>query len=150
MQNYILNMWFHDNKNWLDADHREYLETLSEEFSYITDWNVANISKVIKEYAKRENYDMTSIYHILRLAIAYRSDVPSIVKIMECLGKEKVLDRIKGLLEANNLKGCKRSNVPFGYDPKYYDIIQEITKRSNTLVEVTDHFAFLYLEAVYE
>ena len=61
----------------------------------IENWNSINIESIIKDIAKKENLKLFSIASPIRAAVTGKNHSPSIFKILELLGKENTLKRLK-------------------------------------------------------
>ncbi|MCU7611569.1 glutamate--tRNA ligase [Anaplasma capra] len=62
-------------------------------------WTKECLSSYIKEYTKRSNIEISNIYHLLRAAIVGRLSTPSILEIMEILGQEECIGRLRFFLK---------------------------------------------------
>ena len=82
-------------KHWSSPDIIEQLTNLKDQLEEISDFNTASIEPVIRGIAEALNIGAGKIIHPLRLALTGVSFSPGIFEVMELLGKETVIDRLK-------------------------------------------------------
>ena len=90
----------------------EILEEILSEITILKDFNKENLEKIVREKAKENNVKSSFIIHPLRILLTGKQVGPGLFEIMEILGKEEVIFRIKrGLKE---LKGfiLYKTNYP--------------------------------------
>jgi len=87
-------------KKWTPTSVQTLLE-LKDKLELITDWNETNIQKSFEEFVKEKNLNFGDIGPILRLVMTGLGFGPSIFGIMETIGKEECLNRLK---TANDIK----------------------------------------------
>jgi len=56
------------------------------------------LEKVVRDYAGERKYSTSDVFHTLRIAVSGRTKGPSLFAMLELLGKERVLRRIKNFL----------------------------------------------------
>ena len=76
------------------------LETLSTRLAQTEPFVKEEIEKVFKGLATELNLKLGMIIHPCRAAVSGRAETPSMYEVLEVLGKEKVLKRIKAALTA--------------------------------------------------
>lgn len=82
-------------KHWSSPDVIEQLTSLKDRLEEISDFNTAGIEPVIRGLAEELNKGAGKIIHPLRLALTGVSFSPGIFEVMELLGKETVMNRLK-------------------------------------------------------
>jgi glutamyl-tRNA synthetase len=82
----------------------EMLEAFSQVFSGISgdNWTADNIETLSHTMLKEKNYTAKEAFMTLRIAVTCLSATPALVAVMELLGKEEVLKRIKKALSVLN------------------------------------------------
>ncbi|KAF2281939.1 hypothetical protein GH714_042763 [Hevea brasiliensis] len=78
----------------------ELLAKLTDSMSQIEQktWTKDFLPSYIKEWTKRNGVVMSDVYHLLRAAIAGRLSTPSISEVMEILGQEECIHRLRFFL----------------------------------------------------
>lgn len=76
---------------------REILEILVE----TADYSAQNLEKIIRQYCERKNCKTSFVFHPLRAAVSGRTKGPHLFEMLEILGKDKVVERLKKFLEKN-------------------------------------------------
>ncbi|MCH8954372.1 glutamate--tRNA ligase [candidate division KSB1 bacterium] len=82
-------------KHWSSPDVIEQLTSLKDQLEGVSDFNTAGIEPVIRGLAEELNKGAGKIIHPLRLALTGVSFSPGIFEVMELLGKETVMNRLK-------------------------------------------------------
>ncbi len=82
------------------ADSRvfEGLEEIKSEFENVDEWSQTNIEKVIRNVADKMDVKHAFLIHPLRLAMTGRKVGPSLFALMELLGKERCIERIRRVI----------------------------------------------------
>jgi glutamyl-tRNA synthetase len=75
------------------------LEKLSQEFQAMDTWTSENIHEAINRTMKILDVGMADVAKPLRLAITGRMNAPSVDKISEVLGQDKVVQRLRDVLD---------------------------------------------------
>lgn len=81
-------------KKFFDDDTKSYLEEISDELSKI-EFDAKSIEKVIRGYAERKGVKLVKVAQPMRVALTGKTVSPPIHEVLEILGKEKTLERIK-------------------------------------------------------
>jgi len=74
---------------------KKYKDTIINKFSKITKWNSEMLDNSIKDLVKKFSINFKEIAQPIRISIVGKPHSPSISNIMEVLGKEEVLRRLK-------------------------------------------------------
>jgi len=82
-------------KHWSSPDVIEQLTNLKDQLAGVSDFNEESIEGVIRGLAEKLNKGAGKIIHPLRLALTGVSFSPGIFEVMELLGKETVINRLK-------------------------------------------------------
>ncbi|HEY7535090.1 MAG TPA: glutamate--tRNA ligase [Thermodesulfobacteriota bacterium] len=82
-------------KKFLTHDALPILETLVERLSLISDFRVAELQKIFDEITEKRGLKLVQIAQPVRVALTGGTVSPGIFEVMEILGKEKVIDRLK-------------------------------------------------------
>ena len=82
-------------KHWSSPDVIEQLTNLQDQLEGVSDFNKESIEGVIRNMAEELNKGAGKIIHPLRLALTGVSFSPGIFEVMELLGKETVMNRLK-------------------------------------------------------
>ncbi len=73
----------------------DYLYELSKRFESIEVWSAENIEKVLRSYADELGLKHAVLIHAVRVAVSGSSVGPSLFHLLEHLGKERVVKRLK-------------------------------------------------------
>jgi glutamyl-tRNA synthetase len=82
-------------KKFLTHDALPILETLVERLSLLSDFRVAELQKIFDEITEKRGLKLVQIAQPVRVALTGGTVSPGIFEVMEILGKEKVIDRLK-------------------------------------------------------
>jgi glutamyl-tRNA synthetase len=74
---------------------KKILDLIITDLKNIENWNSINIEFIIRDIAKKENLKLFNIASPIRAAVTGKNHSPSIFKILELLGKENTLKRLK-------------------------------------------------------
>ncbi|MFN0117998.1 MAG: glutamate--tRNA ligase [Elusimicrobiota bacterium] len=74
------------------------LEGIFDVFSASPTLTTENTEKMCRDYAQNNNLKTGQVFHPVRVAVSGRTKGPSLFHMLEVLGKERVLDRIKKAL----------------------------------------------------
>lgn len=74
---------------------REHLAALVPEFAALEDWSASKTEAVVRSYAEKTNSKLGQVAQPLRAALTGRSTSPGIFDVLEVLGKEESLGRLK-------------------------------------------------------
>ncbi|MEO0263067.1 MAG: glutamate--tRNA ligase [candidate division WOR-3 bacterium] len=77
----------------------EIIEEVLSEINILNEFNKENLEKIVREKAKENNVKTAFIIHPLRILLTGKQVGPGLFEIMEILGKEEVIFRIKRGLE---------------------------------------------------
>lgn len=107
----LLDFFFTDNYEYhwpeLYALNIESLDAVFEELEKesvgLSDFSAAGVEQMLKSLAKRLGRKNAHIFHPLRFAVSGRLQGPSLFHMVEALGKEKTLTRLKRLRQAKAL-----------------------------------------------
>ena len=77
---------------------KDVLSDLSKSFENLETFNHEGLEKICREYATEKVLKTGQIFHPLRVAVSGRAEGPGLFEMLELLGKEKVLKRIKYVL----------------------------------------------------
>ena len=75
------------------------LRELSERLENIDEFVAPNIEKVIKDYLSEKNLGMGQVMNVIRLSLVGSNKGPDLFLIIELLGKEEAIRRIKSAIE---------------------------------------------------
>lgn len=79
---------------------KEGFERIIKEFSVLENFNAENTEKVIRTIAETLNISAGKLIHSLRLAVSGKTETAGLFEILEILGKDKVVERIKKIISA--------------------------------------------------
>lgn len=85
-------------KKWKENTPQILIE-LSERLENIDDFVAPNIEEVIKEYLSEKNLGMGQVMNVIRLSLVGTNKGPDLFLIIELLGKDEVIKRIKSAIE---------------------------------------------------
>jgi glutamyl-tRNA synthetase len=74
---------------------RSVLEGIQKDFSALPEMTAANTETACREYAAKNGLKNGQVFHPVRVAVSGRTKGPSLFHMLEVMGKEMVLDRIK-------------------------------------------------------
>lgn len=85
-------------KKFLDKEgNRENIKIFADRLEGLEDFSQANIEKICRDIAEERSLKAAEIIHPTRLAISGRTKGAGLFEMMELLGKEKVLERMRGI-----------------------------------------------------
>lgn len=79
----------------LDDDARAMLGALADEFEEISDWNAQTTEAVVRAFAEKTERKLGKVAQPLRAALCGRTTSPGIFDVLEVLGREESLGRIR-------------------------------------------------------
>ncbi len=82
---------------------KKILNEISEILEKMEDFNKEEIEKRIREFCKEKGIKTSSVFHPLRFAVSGRTKGPDLFGMIELLGKEKVIKRIKKIIKNSHL-----------------------------------------------
>ena len=82
-------------KSIINNTEKKILENVYVSLAKIDDWNSKVIENTLKEIANNENLKLFNIASPIRAAVTGLTHSPSIFKVLELLGKENSIKRIK-------------------------------------------------------
>ena len=88
-----------DENKIFNAEAISVLNALLQEFSELDKWTSESIHNIVEKVMASFNLGMGQVAKPLRLAVTGRTQSPSIDKTCEVLGKDKVLNRLKEVLD---------------------------------------------------
>ena len=74
---------------------KEILISLREELENLSDFSVDSLETTIRDWTKKNNLKTKDVFHPLRAAISGRTIGPGLFEMMEVLGRERVLRRLR-------------------------------------------------------
>ena len=74
---------------------KQILDTIIHELENINNWDALLIETLLKNIAKKQSLKLFNIASPVRAAITGKSHSPSIFKILELIGKENCIKRLK-------------------------------------------------------
>jgi len=77
----------------------EIVRNLMQRFSVLDSLTAQNTEQLCRSYAFEKNIKTSAVFHPVRVAVSGRTQGPSLFHMLEVLGKEKVLKRMKKALE---------------------------------------------------
>lgn len=78
---------------------RQILEDISEIFRNTEEFTVKELEPAVKKYCEKNNLGAGKVFHPVRVAISGRMKGPGLFDMLELIGKERVIKRIKYTLE---------------------------------------------------
>jgi glutamyl/glutaminyl-tRNA synthetase len=81
------------------------LAELEEDFMSVSDFSAENIEKVLRERAEKAGVKAAYFIHALRLLVLGMKVSPGIFEVLELVGKEKTLQRMRYLGIVKNYVG---------------------------------------------
>jgi len=85
-------------KKWKDDSVNELIEKFNYSLENINNWKIENIEAALRHIAEKEDVSAGKIIHPTRLAISGTSSGPSLFEMMELLGKDTCLRRLKNAI----------------------------------------------------
>ena len=74
------------------------LELMIEAYGNLTEFTEANLETTARATAKANGLKAGQIFHPVRVAVSGRTHGPTLFKMLECMGKDKVLARLRAAL----------------------------------------------------
>ncbi len=85
-------------KKYLDKpENRENIRTLADRLEKLEEFSSANIESISRQLAEEGHLKPASLIHPARLAISGKTSGAGLFEMMELLGKQKVLNRLRGI-----------------------------------------------------
>lgn len=84
-----------DAKKFFKTDQLNIFDQLITEFENLEKWNEENIEKVFRNLSERLNMKLNKIIQPCRLAITGRTYSPGMFEMMNIIGKERFIDKLK-------------------------------------------------------
>jgi len=82
----------------INTDTKKFLGELVEIFGKIDNFKKEEIENKVREYCKEKGIKTSSVFHPLRFAVSGRTKGPDLFGMIELLGKEKVIERIRKVI----------------------------------------------------
>ena len=86
-------------KHWKKEGVNERLRKLAEELDGLSDWRAENMEPVVRELAERFEVGLGKVLQPARLALTGSAASPGMFELMEVLGRERTLRRLKMAVE---------------------------------------------------
>lgn len=80
-----------------DEENRKLLGELALKLDKLEEFTLENIEKVIRAMAEEKNIKAAKLIHPARVAVCGKEESPSLFEMMEILGKEKTIKRLKNI-----------------------------------------------------
>jgi len=80
-------------------DIKQFLTELTAKIESIAEFTVSEIEKLLREFAKEKKVKTGMVFHSVRVCVSGRTEGPSLFEMVELLGKEKVVFRIKYVID---------------------------------------------------
>ncbi|MEW6456763.1 MAG: glutamate--tRNA ligase [Acidobacteriota bacterium] len=77
----------------------KYLEKLTAHLEKIETFTASEVEKVFREFSEKEKIKAASLIHATRVAVTGKRVSPSLFEVLELIGKEKTIFRVKKLVE---------------------------------------------------
>ena len=84
-----------ESKELIKNTNKQLLNIIFIKLNDIENWNATIIESCLKEIAKKENINLFNVASPVRAAVTGKNHSPSIFKILELLGRENTLKRLK-------------------------------------------------------
>ncbi|MGH6800420.1 MAG: glutamate--tRNA ligase, partial [Methylocella sp.] len=81
--------------NLLDAGRRAHVAALIPRFAALTEWNAASLEAAVREYAGEIKVKLGDVAQPIRAALTGRTASPGIFDVLEVLGREESLARLR-------------------------------------------------------
>lgn len=88
-------------KKYVTEESKVLLQIIKTYFENITDWTKENLHQAIVDIAEKQNVKMGQLAQPLRVAVTGSTVSPSIDSTLQLIGREKVLQRLAFILNAN-------------------------------------------------
>ncbi len=82
----------------MKEDDRRILSEILPVFEGCSRWNSSGLEECIKTFCHDNGYKFGLIFHPLRVAVSGKTTGPGLFEMLELLGREKVLERVKKFL----------------------------------------------------
>ncbi|HDN97908.1 MAG TPA: glutamate--tRNA ligase [bacterium] len=86
-------------EKYLNEEGKKILSQVLPVIEKIEDFKRENIEKEIRKFCEDMNYKTSRVFHPIRVAVSGRTKGPGLFEMMEVIGKERVLSRIKKVLK---------------------------------------------------
>lgn len=86
-------------RKWTSAETPELLDTLVERLAVLDDFSPANAEPVVKGLAEERGVNLGKIAQPIRLALSGRTATPGLFEVLEHIGKETALRRIRAFAD---------------------------------------------------
>ncbi|MGQ9570004.1 MAG: glutamate--tRNA ligase [Thermodesulfovibrionales bacterium] len=86
-------------RKFLNENYLHYLKDVKEELEKLETFVATEIEKVFKELIERHNTKLGNIAQPVRVAVTGKTESPGIFEVLEIVGKEKTLRRLKKAIE---------------------------------------------------
>lgn len=86
-------------EKYLNEEGKKILSQVLPIIEKIEDFKRENIEKEIRKFCEDMNYKTSRVFHPIRVAVSGRTKGPGLFEMMEVIGKERVLSRIKKVLK---------------------------------------------------
>ncbi|HRR96964.1 MAG TPA: hypothetical protein P5150_09590, partial [Candidatus Ratteibacteria bacterium] len=91
-------------KEYLGENSKKILSELLPYLEECSDFNKDLLESQLKKFFDEKKYKTKDVFHPLRVALSGRMKGPGIFELLEFLGKEKVIRRLKNIVEKENEK----------------------------------------------
>ncbi|MCS7180311.1 MAG: glutamate--tRNA ligase [bacterium] len=86
-------------ENFINEETKKTLADIVQIFEKIKDFKKEEIENKVRGYCKEKNIKTSLVFHPLRFAVSGRTKGPDLFGMIELLGREKVIERIKKLIK---------------------------------------------------
>ena len=87
------------SKCWKDESVNKTIQSLLIELNTITDWRKEEINKIIKSFIEQNQLSMGKITMPIRIAVFGSLSGPSVIEILDLLGKKVCMKRLNRALD---------------------------------------------------
>ena len=87
------------SKCWKDESVNKTIQSLLIELDTITDWRKEEINKIIKSFVEQNQLSMGKITMPIRIAVFGSLSGPSVIEILDLLGKKVCMERLNRALD---------------------------------------------------
>ena len=87
------------SKCWKDESVNKTIQSLLLQLDTITDWKSEEINKIIKSFVEQNQLSMGKITMPIRIAVFGSLSGPSVIEILDLLGKKVCMERLNRALD---------------------------------------------------
>ncbi|MGC8866906.1 MAG: glutamate--tRNA ligase [Elusimicrobiales bacterium] len=73
---------------------KEILRSIKEVYASLNDFTESSIEKATRDFCKEKGYKTSEVFHPIRVAVSGRAQGPTLFRMIEYLGKDRVISRI--------------------------------------------------------